>query len=91
MTQQNLSPIIPGHPRWEEFLDRLCGSAACDFRAERWTCFGDTRFSRAILLSMGLSEAAVERTLAIYRRRGGHCDCEVVFNVSRSPVPGSAC
>ena len=33
--------MSPSHPRWDEFLERLCGPEGCDFKAKGWTCFGD--------------------------------------------------
>jgi len=74
-------PVLPRHPRWGEFLERLCGPDGCHFRGQRWTCHGDLRFTRAILVAMGLSEPAVRVSLAYLRDHGGYCDCEVVFNV----------
>jgi hypothetical protein len=76
-------PMRPRHPRWTEFIDRLAGPAACNFKAETWTCFGDTRFTERILASMGLEPAAVAASVRHFRSRGGYCDCEVVFNVDR--------
>lgn len=80
-------PVVPGDPRWAQFMDRLIGPEGCNFREDprwTWTCFGgrDKRFSTLILTSMGLSRAAVRASLAYYERRGGYCDCEVVFNVA---------
>jgi hypothetical protein len=82
-------PILPGHPRWMEFLQRLCGPEGCNFTETRWTCFGgdDKRFSRGILAEMGLSSPAIAISLAYFEDHGGHCDCEVVFNVGRGFGP----
>jgi Protein of unknown function (DUF2695) len=75
-------PILPRHPRWEEFLDRLYGPEGCNFKTT-WTCFGgtDKRFSREILTRMGLSDRAIAVSLAYFEDHGGYCDCEVVLNV----------
>jgi hypothetical protein len=79
----SLEPILPRHPRWEEFIERLAGPEGCDFTDTTWTCFGgeDKRFSRKILADMGLSELAIQLSLAYFEDHGGYCDCEVVFNV----------
>jgi hypothetical protein len=83
MTTLTTEPILPRHPRWEEFLDRLCGPEGCAFAETRWTCYGDQRFSRRILAAMGLDEREIAISLAYYRDHGGHCDCEVLFNLDR--------
>jgi hypothetical protein len=74
-------PILPGHRRWEEFVGRLCGPAFCDWGKDSWTCHGDLRFTRKLLLEMGLSPDAVAVSVQYYKNHGGYCDCEVVFNV----------
>lgn len=81
--------ITPGHPRWEEFLDRLTGPQGLGVRAGGWHCAGgeDKTHSRRILLEMGQSPAAVEANLAFFERHGGYCDCEVWMNVE----PSAAC
>ena len=93
MTTPSAEPILPRHPRWEEFLDRLCGPEGCDFQEATmtWTCFGgtDKRFSRRVLAGMGLSERAIEVSLAYFEDHGGHCDCEVVFNVGEARSTGA--
>ena len=76
----------PAHWRWREFIERLEGPEGCDFRKDAagkiaWRCAGghDQSLSRAILETMeGID---VEGTLAYFSAHGGHCDCEVVFNV----------
>ena len=82
--------ITPGHPRWDEFLDRLTGPRALDVRGGGWHCAGgeDKRQSRRILLVMGLSPAAVAANLAFFERHGGYCDCEVWMNVEQSVACG---
>jgi hypothetical protein len=76
--------MSPSHPRWDEFLERLCGPEGCDFKAKGWTCFGDVRFSRKVLSGMGLDAAATDLSIGGFRKLGGYCDCEVVFNVEES-------
>lgn len=85
----------PSHPRWREFCERLEGPDGCNFREKTpgdpdsitWTCGGgmDKTFAAAILKKMGFSELAIEASLAYFEAYGGHCDCEILFNVeSRS-------
>ena len=83
MSILTVEPILPRHPRWEEFIERLCGPEGCNFTETSWTCFGgdDKRFCSRILASMGLPERATAASLAYFEDHGGHCDCEVVFNL----------
>ncbi len=76
-----LQPMTPNHPEWEEFMDRLSGEEGCNFTEEGWTCYGghDKRFATAILQSM--QGVDVEASLLYFEDHGGHCDCEIVFNV----------
>lgn len=46
--------IVPRHPRWKEFVERLAGHEGCNFGKRGWTCFGDLRFTRHILAEMGM-------------------------------------
>jgi len=79
------------HPRWREFLGRLEGPEGCNFREEDgktvWNCGGgrDKSLSDAILRSMGLTKQAVWASFDYFDEHGGHCDCEVIFNVDRDP------
>src|SRR4051812_26215878 len=83
----------PGAPRWVEFFDRLQGPEGCDFKEEpvedgepkiAWRCGGgyDRTYARAILEAMGYDEAYIERSFAFFDEHGGHCDCEILFNVA---------
>lgn len=82
--------MTPEHPRWREFLGRLEGQEGCNFRMEgeecNWSCSGqdDRPYSRSLLARMG--DFDVEGTLAYFSQHGGHCDCEVVFNVELDEV-----
>lgn len=79
--------LKPGHPRWEEFIDRLEGPEGCDFREDDrgkivWACYGgyDKRFAEAILKTM--PEIDSEKSIEFFNDHGGHCDCEIIFNVN---------
>ncbi len=81
-------PILPGHPRWEEFLDRLCGPDCMDVVVdESWNCFGDLRFSERVLGEMGVSGPALAVNIQYFKNHGGYCDCEVVLNVDAAGQP----
>jgi hypothetical protein len=77
--------MTPEHPRWAEFTNRLGGPEGCDFREDNtWRCHGghDKRFATAILEDMAKTEDInVAGSLAYYDQNGGHCDCEILFNV----------
>jgi len=76
--------MTPDHERWEEFCERLEGPEGCDFRPDHtWKCNnkGDRPFATKILEDMG---ADVVKSLAYFSAHGGHCDCEILFNVYRS-------
>ena len=80
--------MYPKHERWEEFVNRLEGSEGCDFWEDEhgkisWTCKGgnDHTFAKKILVAMG-EDIDVEESLQYFRDHGGHCDCEILFNVN---------
>lgn len=77
--------MTPEHPKWKKFYARLSGPKACDFRDRRdggwsWKCKGGARrpLARQILKDMGADVAA---SIDFFDQRGGHCDCEIIFNV----------
>jgi hypothetical protein len=87
-----MNVMMPTHPRWQEFLKRLDGPEGCNFRTkgrrETWRCAGAESadsylFSRQIMIAMGLTAGEVTASLKYFRKHGGYCDCEVVFNVGR--------
>jgi hypothetical protein len=82
-----MDQLTIGHPRWQEFIDRL--EQRLDFRERgdkpgdyQWRCGngGDPfAHSREVLTAMGLQATA---SLAnIRRQRHVCCDCEIVFNL----------
>ena len=74
-------PLTPKHPRWREFTDRLGGPEACDFTddATGWNCDTTLAGAERILEDMGIDD--IHATLDYFHEHGGHCDCEVLFNV----------
>ena len=88
------TPMIPTHPRWREFCDRLEGPEGCNFREREdgeivWNCAShetvEPAFSKSekILAEMGLSPDEINLSLNYFREHGGHCDCEVLFNCDK--------
>jgi len=76
--------ILPRHPRWKEFVERLAGPNGCNFGEHGWTCFGDLRFTRQLLALMGMRPAPIDVCIAYFKDHGGYCDCEVIINVARA-------
>jgi len=77
--------MTPEHPQWREFCERLGGPDGCNFREDEsgetiWNCNNATArpFATAILKDM---KADVSASLAYFSQYGGHCDCEILFNV----------
>ena len=80
------------HPRFKEFKERLEGPEGCNFcrdekssdpRSFRFDCDNSLEKprSRRILAAMGATEKEIEQSIGYFTGSGGHCDCEVVFNV----------
>ena len=80
--------MTPTNPRWEEFISLLTGPQGCNFRyangRNQWDCKGghNKEHSIRILQEMGLSQGVIVNSLTYFTANGGHCDCEVVFNVA---------
>jgi len=65
--------IVPGHPRWSEFVSKLSRARIC---------FGTTDQARLTLAGMG--DVNVEGSLRELARLGGTCDCQIELDVARS-------
>jgi hypothetical protein len=81
-----LELMTPENPRWPEFADRLIDALYID--DEHWRCDGDHtmakpgfvhRHARLVMCEMGNID--IESSLAFFREHGGHCDCEIMFNI----------
>jgi hypothetical protein len=89
-----LGVMTTDHPRWGEFEKRLGGPEGCDFREDQsgelhWRCSARTRDqAAAILRDMGITDGDLLATLDYFDDHGGHCDCEILFNVARSIEAG---
>lgn len=77
--------MTPDHPKWSEFIERLCGSEGCDFRGEgleaQWNCGGGRDQSKATAILKKMGNINIEESLDYFTKHGGYCDCEIVFNV----------
>ena len=78
--------MTPAHFRWGEVVEALSGPGGCDFRRAEdgewvWTCDGDKARPKARAVLEGMGGIDVEASLVYFGEHGGHCDCEIVFNV----------
>jgi len=67
--------MVPGHPRWCEFLDQLS-------RADR--CVRTTEKSEAVLSAMRGFD--VETSIRALRELGGTCDCAILFGLAEGEL-----
>jgi hypothetical protein len=79
--------MTPAHPKWAEFTTRLEGAEGCNFQDDgktTWQCKGGMNkdFATAILASMGFDEQSITSSLKFFEANGGHCDCEILFNIA---------
>jgi hypothetical protein len=77
-------PILPRHPRWDEFIERLAGPEGCDFQNDQWTCSGELELTKRILREMGLEESSIDVSASYFKDHSAYCDCEVVINIGRA-------
>lgn len=94
--KQYMPSMTKKHPRWNEFLERLEGPEGCDFKLvgppgrgdTTWTCDGgrDKSKAQAILADMGFTWEEIEESCEYFDNHGGHCDCEILFNVNARKV-----
>lgn len=62
-------------PRWGEFCEAL------EKALGRAGCMGTVYFAERLLEARGFDAHA---SLALYEKRGGYCDCEILLNVDPS-------
>lgn len=79
--------MTPKHDLWGEFMTRLEGPEGCDFREDEnenvtWKCNGGTDKSKARAILESMPGVDVTGSLEFFEARGGHCDCEIIFNVN---------
>lgn len=78
------------HPKWSEFIERLEGPEGCDFQegvnppeTVSWKC--DLKNERPLARKLLADyDVDIEASLAYFDKNGGHCDCEICFNVEDS-------
>lgn len=64
----------------EEYLERLMGDEGISLTRRGSKCDGYTA-SQRILAEMGINKEAQDQFLELCKYYGGHCDCEIIFNV----------
>ena len=80
--------LTPKHTRWTEFAERLEGPEGCDFQEDTngkitWQCNGGFDLSKSEKILKHMGGIDIPKTLTYFTEHGGHCDCEVLFNVNR--------
>lgn len=67
------------------FLGRLQGPEGCNFKGKgkdmTWQCNGGMNKDFATAILKTIPDVDVEGSLAFFEEYGGHCDCEILFNV----------
>jgi hypothetical protein len=51
---------------------------------QRVACTGYYAISTGLLSHLGFDMNDIEEILAVLRMKGGHCDCEILFNVAEN-------
>jgi hypothetical protein len=76
------------HPEWDQFEELLEGPEGCNFQEDEaekitWQCAGGYDKSKAEkLLNERWPDVDLQKTLRYFEDHGGHCDCEILFNVA---------
>jgi hypothetical protein len=68
---------------WNEFIERLADATELSEEGGqlKWRCDHTTTNAERIIAEMGLDKEAIDICLLYFDAAGGHCDCEIVFNV----------
>jgi len=81
--------MSPKHPEWKDFIDVISGPEGMNFREIpgslnfNWDC--TSKIDKPICrkwLAFSDPPVDIEKSLRLFEAFGGHCDCEVVFNVT---------
>jgi hypothetical protein len=74
------------HELWNDFLNRLQGPEGCNFIEKggdtAWECKGGMNKDFATAILKTIPNIDIEGSLSFFEENGGHCDCEILFNVS---------
>jgi Protein of unknown function (DUF2695) len=75
----------PSDPRWVEFCEALWMALGEELPG---LCMGARQYSARHYFAERLLEGRgfdAEASLALYEKRGGYCDCEILWNVAVPP------
>lgn len=82
--------MSPGHKDWKKFYALLEGPEGCDFKEDEsgevtWKCKGGMNKTKAKrILRYFFPSCDVAESVKLFDEHGGHCDCEILFNVEDS-------
>jgi hypothetical protein len=76
--------LTPESGRWDTFTETLYLALFPDGDDKRTTCLGDSgpgvhRYAKKIMKDMG--DVDIAASLEFFQAHGGHCDCEILYNV----------
>ncbi len=86
-TQVKTQVMTTKHPGWKRFCRLLGGPEGCNFRNDkngqrRWKCAGgNSQVLAKKILKKYFPKVNITKSCAYFSRNGGHCDCEILFNV----------
>jgi hypothetical protein len=83
--------LTPESPRWNEFVNALTATMTAGLPEGEWHCDGDPgqagdrahRYARQVMQNM--PGVDIDGSLAFFCQHGGHCDCEILWNVDEWP------
>ena len=76
--------LTPKSPRWNEFCNALDLMMTAGLPEGQWRCTGDRGervHHQAKQVMQKMRNVDIDGSLAFFKRNGGHCDCEILFNV----------
>lgn len=80
--------MTPEHPSWDKFIRQLRGLRGCNVRGQDddvlFDCDGSHERPKATAILKGFAGIDVEVSLRYFEERGGHCDCEIIWNVEEN-------
>ncbi len=63
------------NPRWREFAKQLAVIMN--------QCRGGHDKTGAISIMLGMGNIDIKESCLYFHKRGGHCDCEIIYNIDR--------
>jgi hypothetical protein len=76
---EDVLKVLASRGFFEMLDDSLCPADAPQASS---LCSGTLAISTAVLAENGFDPDEVSEIVAVLRSRGGHCDCEILFNVA---------